>query len=120
MFQGDEMKIFAIMSVLILGYLYYYNYNDIKSVLEPGNVCPPKTKVPVRPRSNAQGKLAEAIKQQEDLLAREDQKKADEIDRKAREKMFLANGKPCHKKSEAKPVGEQDPLDKLLRSWGWY
>lgn len=116
------MKTLAILSVLILGYLYYYNYNDIKSVLDPGNVCPPKTKVPVRKRTSGEGmgKFAEAVKQQEDLLAREDQKKADEIDRKAREKMFLANGKPCHEKREAKPVGEQDPLDKLLRSWGWY
>ena len=115
------MKILAIVSVLILGYLYYYNISDIKSVLEPGNICPPKTKLPIRRRTggDGMGKMAEAVKQQEDLLAKEDQKKADEIDRIAREKMLQANGKPCHEKQVAKP-GEQDPLDKVLKSWGWY
>lgn len=116
------MKILAIISALIIGYLYYHNYSDIKSVLEPGNICPPKTKIPTRKHSGGEGmgKMAEAVKQQEDLLARDDQKKADEVDRKVREKMFLANGKPCHEKSAPAKAGEQDPLDKLFRSWGLY
>lgn len=114
------MKTLAIVSVLILGYLYYYNISDIKSIIEPGNICPPKTKLPVRARSNAQGKLAEAIKQQEDLLAKEDQKKADEIDRLTREKLFQVKGKPCHEKVEdGKQENAGDLLEKKMREWGW-
>lgn len=117
------MKIFALISIIILAYLYSINFNDIKSVIEPGNVCPPKTipKAIKRTGGQGSGKFAAAIAQQEELLAKEEERKAAEKDRIAREKMFQKNGKPCHERVvDAKTGNPADALDQLLRGWGWY
>jgi hypothetical protein len=116
--------VIAIACIVYLAYLYRSNTNDIKAVIDPKNICPPKTRLktaqPPQPDPKTMSHIQLITAQQAMILYREEEKMALEKDRLAKEKMFQENGKPCHEKQPKKESTPIDLLEKVMQKWGWY